>query len=153
MTDKSAKPAAPFGPDIIKTCIPHRDPMLMITKVVAVSEGEIDIENHVSEDAPFFAGHFPENPIMPGVLITETCAQGGAMLIELSGLIDGNTEFMAFTGIDKAKFRRPVKPNDTLCVHVKIAKQRGALYKFESVAKVEGSVVATVDFTASIMKF
>ena len=149
----STKPTPPFGQDIVKQCIPHRDPMLMITKVTALSEGAIDIENHVADDAPFFAGHFPGNPIMPGVLITETCAQGGAMLIELSGFIDGSEEFMAFTGIDKAKFRRPVKPNDTLCVHVKIAKQRGPLYKFESVAKVDGTIVATVDFSASIMKF
>jgi len=149
----SVKPVPPFGPQIIKQCIPHRDPMLMITKVVSLADGIIDIENHVSEDAPFFAGHFPGNPIMPGVLITETCAQGGAMLIELSGLIDGASEFMAFTGIDKAKFRRPVKPNNTLCVQVKIAKQRGPLYKFESVAKVDGDIVATVDFSASIMKF
>lgn len=149
----TVKPVPPFGADIIKTCIPHRDPMLMITKVVSLSDDGIDIENHMSADAPFFAGHFPGNPIVPGVLITETCAQGGAMLIELRGLIDGDTEFMAFTGIDKVKFRRPVKPNDTLCVHVRIAKQRGALYKFESVAKVNETIVATVDFTASIMKF
>ena len=149
----SVKPTPPFGQDIIKQCIPHRDPMLMMTKVVALTEGAIEIENHVTADAPFFAGHFPGNPIMPGVLITETCAQGGAMLIELSGFIKGDTEFMAFTGIDKAKFRRPVKPNDTLCVHVKIAKQRGPLYKFESTVKVDDAIVATVDFSASIMKF
>jgi len=59
----SAKPTPPFGQDIVKQCIPHRDPMLMITKVTALSEGAIDIENHVADDAPFFAGHFPGNPI------------------------------------------------------------------------------------------
>ena len=153
MSLKPGKPKPPFGQDVIKTCIPHRDPMLMMTRVVSVDTGVIEVENHVRPDAPFFAGHFPGNPIMPGVLITETCAQAGAMLIDLTCPIDADTEFMAFTGIDKAKFRRPVKPNDTICVSLKIAKQRGPLYKFESVAKVGDDIVANVDFTASIMKF
>ncbi len=146
-------PSPPFGQDIIKQCIPHRDPMLMLTRVISVEGHKITAENHVGAEREFFKGHFPGRPIMPGVLIVETVAQAGAMLIELAGLIDGETEFMAFSGVDKAKFRRPVQPNDTICVDVEIVKQRGKLYKFEGVAKVDDKIAAQVDFTASIMSF
>lgn len=153
MNLKPGKPSAPFGLDGIKHCIPHRDPMLMVTKVLAYGEDWIDIEHYVDASRDFFKGHFPGKPIMPGVLIIETCAQAGALLIDLSQDIDPDTEFMAFTGVDKAKFRKPVQPGDTISVQVKIARKRGGLYKFEAVANTESGLVASVDFTASIMKF
>lgn len=153
MSPKSEKPKPPFGQDVVKTLIPHRDPMLMVTKVCDAGEDWIEIEHHLDPDAPFFAGHFPGKPIMPGVLMVETVAQAGALLIELRQDLDANTQFMAFTSVEKAKFRRPVKPNDTLCVRLEIARLRGPLYKFEGVARVKGEIAAQVDFTASIMDF
>ncbi|MEE9347280.1 MAG: 3-hydroxyacyl-ACP dehydratase FabZ [Robiginitomaculum sp.] len=153
MSVKTGKPLPPFGIEEIKRCIPHRDPMLMLTKVVAVGEGWIEIEHHVDPKASFFEGHFPGNPIMPGVLIIETVAQAGAMLIDLTCEIDPKTQFMAFTSVDKAKFRRPVKPNDIVCVRLEIARSRGPLYKFSGAASVDGQAVAAVDFSASIMNF
>lgn len=149
----SPKPQAPFGQDVIKQCIPHRDPMLMLTKVLSVEGLTIKAENFVSEDAPFFKGHFPNRPIMPGVLIIETVAQAGAMLIELACDIDSELQFVAFGGVDKAKFRRPVKPNDTLCVEVEIVKTRGVHYKFSGKVHVDDALVAQVDFSAAIMNF
>ena len=150
---KPGKPIPPFGEQDIMRCIPHRDPMLMLSKVIAVGERSIDVEHHVAADREFFKGHFPNRPIMPGVLIIETVAQAGAMLIDLTCELNSDKEFMAFTGVDKAKFRQPVQPGDTICVHLKIARQRGPLYKFEASVKVNDSLVASVDFTASIMKF
>lgn len=147
------KPAPPFGQDVIKQCIPHRDPMLMLTQVIALDDLSLFAENCVPASADVFKGHFPGRPILPGVLIIETIAQGGAMLVELIGGLEPDTQFMAFSGVDRAKFRAPVKPDDIMRVQVQIVKQRRTLYKFEGSVTVDGKLAAEVDFTAAIMSF
>lgn len=147
------KPAPPFGQDVIKQCIPHRDPMLMLTQVIALDDLSLLAENCVPASADVFKGHFPGRPILPGVLIIETIAQGGAMLVELIGGLDPDTQFMAFSGVDRAKFRAPVKPDDIMRVQVQIVKQRRTLYKFKGSVAVDGKLAAEVDFTAAIMSF
>lgn len=86
---------------------------------------------------------------MPGVMIVEAIAQGGALLAALNGLFDTDTHLLAFAGIEAAKFRRPVSPNETLCVGVEIVKHRRNLYKFVGHAEVEGSIVTQLTFSAA----
>lgn len=149
----TGKPQPPFGIETIKQCIPHRDPMLMLTKVIALDESGITAQNCVPSSADVFKGHFPDRPILPGVLIIETIAQAGAMLVELTGGLDSVNQFMAFSGVDRAKFRTPVKPDDIMSVHVQIVKHRRTLYKFSGIVHVGDAVAAEVDFTAMIMSF
>ncbi len=140
----------PIEQDQVKDLIPHRDPMLMVTRVVSQDADQIVIESEQSVDAPHFAGHFPDMPIMPGVLIVETVAQAGALLVELKGEVpDG--KFLAFSGIDQAKFRQPVYPGETIRVEVEIVKRRGPFYKFSGAAKKGDDLVASVDFSAALM--
>ena len=149
----AGKPRPPFGVDVIKQCLPHREPMLMLTQVIAVDETGLTAQNCVPASADIFKGHFPDRPILPGVLIIETIAQAGAMLVELTGGLDREAQFMAFSGVDRAKFRSPVKPDDIMRVHVQIVKQRRTLYKFSGIAHVGDAVAAEVDFTAAIISF
>ena len=142
----------PLDRDLIKDYLPHRDPMLFVDRVIALDEDRIIIESDVDADAAYFKGHFPGMPIMPGVLIIETVAQAGALLISLSkGLSDD--KFIAFSNVDAVKFRRPVKPGDMITVEVNIEKIRLPFYKFSGTAKVEGQVAATLKFAATQMQY
>ena len=139
----------PFGVDVIEHYLPHRPPMLMLDRVLEFSDTSIKAEKKANGDAFYFQGHFPGNPIMPGVMIVEAIAQGGALLCGLNDMFDTQTELLAFAGIDGAKFRRPVSPNETLCVCVEIVKQRRNLYKFAGHAEVEGNIVTQLTFSAA----
>ena len=113
----------------------------------SLSENNITIESDVNADADYFKGHFPNMPVMPGVLIIETVAQAGALLISLTrGLSED--KFIAFSNVDAVKFRRPVTPNDTLTVDVSVEKIRLQFYKFTGKATVNGKIVATLKFAA-----
>jgi 3-hydroxyacyl-[acyl-carrier-protein] dehydratase len=97
----------------IESIIPHRDPFLLLDKVVKVDYGKrITAIKYVKEDEPYFKGHFPGRPIMPGVLIIETIAQAGAVLMLM--IPENKGKFVLFAGIDKARFKRVVKPGDEL---------------------------------------
>lgn len=142
----------PLDRTFIKNYLPHRDPMLFIDRVIALEEDKIIIESDVDAEAAYFKGHFPGMPIMPGVLIIETVAQAGALLVSLSkGLSDD--KFIAFSNVDAVKFRRPVKPRDIITVEVNIEKVRLPFYKFSGTAKVEGKVAATLKFAATQMQY
>ena len=142
----------PLGRDAIKDYLPHRDPMLFIDKVTALSDETITIESYVDPEADFFKGHFPGRPIMPGVLIIETVAQAGALLISLTrGLSD--EKFIAFTNVDAVKFKRPVNPGETLIVDVTIEKLRLPFYKFSGKARVNGVLAASLNFAAAEMNY
>ena len=136
----------------IQGLIPHRYPFLLVDRIVDLKEGEsaIGLKN-VSFNEPHFQGHFPQYPIMPGVLIVEAMAQtSGALVVKTLGpKAEGKIVF--FMSIDEAKFRKPVVPGDTLYIHVDVLKGRGAIWKFKGTAKVDGNIHAEAIFTAMIM--
>ena len=134
----------------VQAYLPHRDPFLFIDRVTTLTETTIVAESYVDPNMDVFKGHFPDMPIMPGVLLIETVAQAGALIIAM------NTEtkpgsFTAFSGVETAKFRRPVYPGDKLVVKVAILRSRGGFYKFEGSATVEGQTVVELKFAASQM--
>jgi 3-hydroxyacyl-[acyl-carrier-protein] dehydratase len=136
----------------IMRMIPHRYPFLMVDKVVDihVDERALGIKN-VSINEPHFQGHFPRQPVMPGVLIIESMAQTAAVLVveTLEGAAAGKLVY--FMSVDDARFRKPVFPGDQLHVHVSKVKNRGPVWKFNGQAKVDGTLMAEATFTAMIM--
>jgi len=137
--------------DILK-CLPHRYPMLMIDKIIDMDadEAAIGIKN-VTVNEPIFQGHFPENPVFPGVLIIEGMAQtAGAMVIAHDGLSEGKKIVLLIT-IDKAKFRKPAHPGDRLEYHIKKIHRRRTVGRYEARAIVDGVVVAEAEIGAMIV--
>ena len=131
--------------------IPHRYPFLMVDRVVnfVPYEGAIGIKN-VSINEPHFQGHFPERPIMPGVMIVESMAQTAGVVVVSSLGTDAEGKLVYFMSVDEAKFRRPVEPGDQLQIHVTRKQNRGPVWKFEGKATVDGTLVAEAIFTAMI---
>lgn len=133
--------------------IPHRYPFLMIDKVIDVIRAEscTGIKN-VSVNEPFFQGHFPGHPIMPGVLIVEAMAQTAATLVvdSLEG-VDSGTHVVYFMSVEQARFRKPVLPGDRLAIKVKKERQRGQVWKFQGEAFVDETLVAEAVFTAMLV--
>lgn len=132
--------------------LPHRYPMLMIDRIAEMrgSDSAIGIKN-VTSNEPFFQGHFPGHPVMPGVLIVEAMAQTAGALV-LNGLgANAEGKIVYFMTIDGAKFRKPVVPGDVLHVHVTKIHSRGPVWKFNGKAKVDGVVVAEADYSAMIV--
>ncbi|MCC9623000.1 3-hydroxyacyl-ACP dehydratase FabZ [Thalassospira sp. MA62] len=131
--------------------IPHRYPFLLIDKVVdiAVDESAVGIKN-VTMNEPQFTGHFPQQPIMPGVLIIESMAQTAAILVVQTLGADAEGKLVYFMSIDSARFRRPVVPGDVMHIHVTKKQSRGPVWKFESEVKVDGQVVAEATIAAMI---
>ena len=142
----------PMDQQAVKQLLPHRDPMLFVDRVTRFQTDKISIESDILPEDPHFKGHFPGSPILPGVIIVETNAQAGALLVNMMGELEDG-EFMAFSSIDAAKFKKPVYPNETLLVDVEIVKRRGPFYKFAGHATVNGKTVAKVDFSAAKMAF
>ncbi len=136
----------------IMTAIPHRYPFLLIDRMVDVVLGEsaTGIKN-VSVNEPFFAGHFPNHPVMPGVLIIECMAQTSAALVVTTLGPGAAGKVVYFMSIDGAKFRRPVVPGDQMRVEVTRKQRRGPVWKFQGIAKVDGAVVAEAVYSAMIM--
>lgn len=132
--------------------IPHRYPFLMVDRVIDVVLGEsaIGIKN-VSMNEPFFQGHFPGKPVMPGVLIVEAMAQTAGILVVSTLGKEMEGKLVYFMSVDDARFRRPVTPGDQLMVHVKKRHARRLVWKFESECKVDGVVVAEATYTAMIV--
>lgn len=131
--------------------LPHRFPMLMIDRIEDMDgcNAGVGIKNVTIND-PFFAGHFPGHPVMPGVLIVEAMAQTAGALVINSMKSDASNKVVYFMSVDKAKFRKPVVPGDRLELHVSLQQNRGAVWKFHGVAKVDGAVVAEADYVAMI---
>src|SRR5208337_5507754 len=103
----------------IRDILPHRYPMLLVDAILELEEERIVGIKNVTINEPFFAGHFPEYPIMPGVLVVEAIAQAGGALL-LTEIPDRESKLMVFTGIEKARFRRPVVPGDQLRLEVEV---------------------------------
>jgi 3-hydroxyacyl-[acyl-carrier-protein] dehydratase len=136
----------------IMAAIPHRYPFLLIDRVVDVILGEsaTGIKN-VSASEPYFAGHFPNHPVMPGVLIIECMAQTSATLVVTTLGAEARGKVVYFMSIDGAKFRRPVVPGDQMLVEVAKKQRRGPVWKFQGIARVNGTVVAEAVYSAMIM--
>lgn len=136
----------------IMQLIPHRYPFLMIDRVVDLTPGEsaTGVKN-VSINEFYFQGHFPQRPVMPGVLIIEAMAQTAAVLVVQTLGQDSEGKLVYFMSVDNARFRRPVLPGDQLAVRVSRKQSRGNVWKFEGQALVEAKVVAEATFAAMIM--
>jgi 3-hydroxyacyl-[acyl-carrier-protein] dehydratase len=135
----------------IQSILPHRYPFLLIDKVLDLEVGKTarGLKN-VTINEPFFPGHFPGHPVMPGVLIIEAMAQvGGVLAFKSAGT---NNKVVYFMGIDKARFRRPVLPGDSLELTVNVIKTRGAVWVFKGEAFVAGTLVAEAELMATIME-
>ncbi len=132
--------------------IPHRYPFLLIDRVVEVvrDRSAIGIKN-VTVNESYFQGHFPGHPVMPGVLIIESMAQTAAVLVVETLGPDAAGKVVYFMSIEGAKFRRPVVPGDQLRIHVTKERNRGNVWKFAAVARVDGVSVAEATYAAMIM--
>lgn len=136
----------------IVAMIPHRYPMLMIDRVadLVLDESAVGIKN-VTINEPFFAGHFPAKPIMPGVLIVEAMAQTAAVLVVNTLGVEARGKLVYFMTVDEARFRKPVTPGDQLRIHVQKIAHRRNVWKFRGEAKVDGVTHAEAVFSAMIM--
>lgn len=130
--------------------IPHRYPMLLVDRVIEITENGLIALKNVTMNEPFFMGHFPGKPIMPGVLIIEAMAQASALFtIKTLGDV-AKGKLVYFMSIDDAKFRKPVTPGDSLHIHVEKMQNRGAVWKFKCEGRVAGTKVAEAIVTAMI---
>ncbi|MCB2052773.1 MAG: 3-hydroxyacyl-ACP dehydratase FabZ [Geminicoccaceae bacterium] len=136
----------------IQRVIPHRFPMLLIDKVVDIVafESAVGIKA-VSIGEPFFAGHFPNDPIMPGVLVVESMAQTAAVLVVASRARIDRGDGVYFMGIDKARFRRPVRPGDLIRLEIRKLALKLGIWRFAGRAVVDGKLVAECEFMAKVI--
>ena len=132
--------------------LPHRWPFVMVDRVTEIVPNEV-IRGHkcVAMNEPWFQGHFPKNPIMPGVLVIEALAQIGGILAYASEPFDASRSLLYFLGIDKAKFRRPVVPGDRLDLQVRVVQHRTNVWKLRGEASVEGTLCAQGELLASVV--
>ena len=137
--------------DEIMQMIPHRYPFLLIDRVKEIIPdlSAVGIKN-VTINEPFFQGHFPDHPIMPGVLLIEAMAQTSAVLvIKTTGNVSGKVVY--FMTVDNARFRKPVRPGDQVELHVEKIRNRGNVWKFKGKAKVDGQLMSEATYSAMIV--
>ena len=130
--------------DAIREILPHRYPFLLVDRIEELeTERVVGIKN-VTVNEPFFAGHFPDYPVMPGVLIIEAMAQVAGVLV-LSGIPNRKDKLVLLAGVDGAKFRKPVRPGDQLRMEMKVLRSRATMAKVSGTATVDGVVVAEAE--------
>jgi len=134
--------------------LPHRYPFLLVDRVLDVVPGErITALKNVSMNEPFFPGHYPHHPVMPGVLVIEAMAQAAAILSfkSLGGKPDDKSVYY-FVGIDSARFKRPVSPGDQLILEVSVTANKRGIWKFSAQAKVDGLIAAEAQLMCTVRK-
>jgi 3-hydroxyacyl-[acyl-carrier-protein] dehydratase len=152
--EDAPRPDSPTEIDIqrVMQMIPHRQPFLMIDKVVGVvADARATGIKNLTINESFFQGHFPTRPVMPGVLIIEAMAQTAAVLVVYTLGPQAEGKLVYFMTVDNARFRRPVFPGDILHIHVNKQRNRGNVWKFEGRAEVRGQLMAEAVFAAMIL--
>jgi len=135
----------------IRNYLPHRYPFLLIDKLIDFKTHEYLIaQKNVSNNEPFFQGHFPGHPVFPGVLILEAMAQATALLDFKSNNREKNNLLYYFVGIDKARFKKPVLPGDVMTIEVKLTHSKKDVYKFDAVCKVDDYIVCTAELLGAV---
>jgi beta-hydroxyacyl-ACP dehydratase FabZ len=128
----------------IRDILPHRYPMLLVDSILELEEERIVGIKNVTVNEPFFVGHFPEFPVMPGVLVVEAMAQVAGVLV-LKQVPDRKNKLVLLASIEQAKFRRPVRPGDQLRIEMKVTKRKASIAKMHGKATVDGVVVAEAE--------
>ncbi|HWC96034.1 MAG TPA: 3-hydroxyacyl-ACP dehydratase FabZ [Candidatus Sulfopaludibacter sp.] len=128
----------------IRAILPHRYPFLLVDRIVEMEPDRVVGIKQVTNNEPFFQGHFPDFPVMPGVLIIEAMAQTAGVLV-LHNMPDRNNKLVLLVAVENARFRRPVVPGDTLRMEMKIIKKKASVAKMAGVATVDGLVVAEAE--------
>ena len=128
----------------IREILPHRYPMLLVDRIEELEADRIVGIKNVTVNEPFFNGHFPDYPVMPGVLIVEAMAQVAGVLV-LSQIPDRESKLVLLAGVDGAKFRKPVRPGDQLRIEMKLSKRKATMAKMSGTASVNGAVVVEAE--------
>ncbi|GEL73538.1 3-hydroxyacyl-ACP dehydratase FabZ [Myxococcus virescens] len=136
----------------ILNLLPHRYPFLLVDRVVEIVPGQkLTAYKNVTINEPFFNGHFPGHPVMPGVLILEALAQATAILAYKSENMDPSRKLTYLMGVDGARFRKPVLPGDRLQLEIEVVRHKGAVWKTKGLALVDGARVAEGEFLATVV--
>lgn len=153
MTEPTSEVAAGSTLDIqaIMRLLPHRPPFLLIDRIVELGDEQVVALKNVTINEPFFAGHFPGHPVMPGVLLVEAMAQAGAVMAMRASQFDPARQVVYFMALDKVKFRRPVVPGDQVRLEVQPLRKGGTVWKMKGRALVDGQVACEAEFLASIV--
>jgi beta-hydroxyacyl-ACP dehydratase FabZ len=130
--------------DAIRRILPHRYPFLLVDRILEMEADRVVGIKNVTINEPFFAGHFADYPVMPGVLIVEAMAQVGGVLV-LSKMEDHARKLVLLAGVDQAKFRKPVRPGDQLRIEMKLLRQKASMAKMSGTATVNGVLVAEAE--------
>ncbi len=138
----------------ILTKLPHRYPILLVDRVLELEKGvRIKTLKNVSINEPFFTGHFPHRPVMPGVLMLEAMAQSAALLaFDMLGVVSDDNTIFYFAGIDAARFKRPVEPGDQLIMEVALDRSKAGIYKFKGIARVDDKIACEAELMCTMRK-
>ena len=137
--------------DILKK-LPHRYPFLLVDRVLSMDKGKsIQALKNVTINEPFFNGHFPHRPVMPGVLMLEALAQAAALLsFDAMGMSPDDKTVYYFAGIDAARFKRPVGPGDQMIMNVELIRAKSGIFKFKGVVRVDGNVACEAELMCTM---
>ena len=138
----------------ILALLPHRYPILLVDRVLELEKGKrITALKNVSINEPFFTGHFPHRPVMPGVLMLEAMAQAAALLaFDMLGVAPDDKTVYYFVGVDRARFKRPVEPGDQLILEVELDRMKAGIFKFKGRALVDGKLAAQAELLCTMRR-